>query len=364
MKTTPTIKTVLTLLLSFPILSYGQTVLSADTSKDTYAHINSVLAPGNDAIEVPDAIHNNMRHITQKFDSQLNKDVFEFSIHVTPDNDISTTSTDRQRNEIKTYSPSPANLKGTLGEIVQYKWKFRIPVGFQPSSNFTHIHQIKAVGGDESNPIFAITLRKATSSGATSKLELNYYPPATSSATKLLNLEMAAFEGHWVEATETITYGSAATSTYDFVIKKISDNSILATYSDNTLITFRPDNTFARPKWGIYRSIATQSALRDESMLFADFSIQELPSLGVDEFENAFKNVNIFPNPVNEYLSFTESILNKLDAYKIIEPTGKVLIYEKIKMDKVDVSFLKPGSYFIQLYQGKVKAKTIQFLKK
>gem|GEM_PF-5039235 len=56
-------------------------------------------------------------------------------------------STDRQRNEIKSYGPSPDNLLGIENERVVYKWKFKLPEGFQSSTSFTHIHQLKSVGG-------------------------------------------------------------------------------------------------------------------------------------------------------------------------------------------------------------------------
>lgn len=356
-------------LLICPLFTFGQTVLSADGpgGVETYALINSVF--GNNSIETPDlngdvtATHTSFgKHITEFEDITLGKNVFNFTIHLNEDNDTSTGSTDRQRLEIKTHNSSPANLKGTLGETVRYKWKFKIPSGFMPSANFTHIHQIKAVGGDDSNPIFAITLRKSLT--ASSKLELNYYAPATSSANKYLNLEMSLFEGHWVEVTETITYGPASASAYSFIIKKISDNSTLASYSNNSLVTLRPDNTFARPKWGIYRSITAPATMKDENLFFADFSIEELTSLGIDEHKNTLINLTVFPNPVGNNLSFTEAILNQFDHYNIIDMSGKIILSEKIKSDNIDVSNLKTGKYFIQVFHENKIAKTIKFLKK
>ena len=76
-------------------------------------------------------------------------------MHVTPDNDRCI-NYDRQRVEIKTYDQSPDSLLGVVDEIITYRWKFKLPVGFQPSSSSTHIHQIKAVGGDDGNPIFTL----------------------------------------------------------------------------------------------------------------------------------------------------------------------------------------------------------------
>ncbi|MDQ1296931.1 MAG: hypothetical protein QG611_910, partial [Bacteroidota bacterium] len=139
--------------------SFSQVVLEADGPGETYELINSVFAPGYNAVESVECVHPEFgRHIAEVWDEDLKQYVFEFYIHVTPDNDRCLYF-DRQRVEIKTYESSPANLKGIAGETVIYKWKFKIPYGFQPSSSFTHIHQVKAVGGDDDMPIFTLTPR-------------------------------------------------------------------------------------------------------------------------------------------------------------------------------------------------------------
>ncbi|AJR04357.1 T9SS type A sorting domain-containing protein [Siansivirga zeaxanthinifaciens] len=335
--------------------AFPQVTLEADGSGviATYTLIRNVL--GSNAIETPDlngdkpATHTIFgNHITEAFDNDLGKNVFNFLIHLTPDNDTSTGASDRQRLEIKTYASSPDNLKGTVGETVQYKWKFKIPTGFVPSPNFTHIHQLKAVGGDDGNPIFAITLRKSAALGATSKLELNYYPPGTSSATKLRNLEMSLFEGHWVEVVETVTYGDASTSSYDLSIKKISDNSILTTYNSNSLITFRANNTFVRPKWGIYRSIATPTGMKDETLFFADFSIEEIVALSVNDPEYNQNDIRIVPNPANNQIFIIESTLYSFNNIYIYDHLGRFLNVLKPISNSIDVSNLKSGIYYLK----------------
>ncbi|MEI8086555.1 MAG: hypothetical protein WCG93_10105, partial [Paludibacter sp.] len=152
---------IIIILLASPFLAFSQAVLEADGPGNTYELINSVLAPGYTAEETPDTFDPTFgRHIAEVWDTDLSKYVFEFYIHSSVANelqDISTGATDRQRNEIKTYESSPDSLKGTYGETMTYRWRFKVPVGFQPSPNFTHIHQIKAVGGDDSSPLFTLT---------------------------------------------------------------------------------------------------------------------------------------------------------------------------------------------------------------
>lgn len=249
-----------------PLSLAAQALLQADGPGNTYELINSILAPGYDVVENPECVHPEFgRHIAEVWDSELNRYVFEFYIHVTPDNDRCI-NFDRQRIEIKTYDASPDNLIGVSGETVVYKWKFRIPIGFKPSPNFTHIHQIKAVGGNADDPIFTLTPRY----GSPNKIELIH-----NNSTKVTTANLSLFEGNWVEATEIIKIDSIH-GTYSIVIKKISDGSTLLTYSNSNLMTIRYNNTFIRPKWGIYRSLLKPEYLRDETLRFNDFSIGEV----------------------------------------------------------------------------------------
>ena len=96
------------------IAKQGLTV-KADGPGSTYELISSAF--GGTPIEDPDCGHPDFgRHIREVFDPVLQKNAFVFTIHVTPDNDRCNGSTDRQRNEIKTYGPSPDSLKGQLNE--------------------------------------------------------------------------------------------------------------------------------------------------------------------------------------------------------------------------------------------------------
>jgi len=133
-----------TFLLLFITQLNAQVLLDANGPGNTTNEINAVLAPGYDAVE---EVCNHPAfgdHIDEIFDATLNENVFRFTMHVSPDNNKCVTS-DRQRNEIKTYSQSPDNLKGIVGETVEYKWKFKLDAGFQSSPDFTHIHQLKSV---------------------------------------------------------------------------------------------------------------------------------------------------------------------------------------------------------------------------
>jgi hypothetical protein len=251
--------------MALQLLASAQVSLNADGPGNTYELINSVL--GGTAEEVPDCSHPAFgRHIAEAWDNTLGRYVFVFYIHVTPDNDRCT-AFDRQRNEIKTYGPSPAYLKGMYGDLCNYRWKFKLDSGFQPSPNFTHIHQIKAGDGtDADSPLITITPRSATPE----RLEIIYTAPTglSGSGTKA-TAALANFKGQWIEAFERTLYSS--NGTYELTLRRVSDGFVLLSYTNNNLNMWRGDATFNRPKWGIYRSLDSSSYLRDEQVLFANF---------------------------------------------------------------------------------------------
>ena len=245
----------------------AQTVLNADGEGDTYELINSVLATGGgNVVEVPDCNHGEFgRHIDEVYDDILEEWVFRFHIHVTPDNDRCI-NFDRQRNEIKTYSSSPDSTLAYDGQRFTYNWKFKLDEGHQSSSSFTHIHQIKAVGGSEASmPLITLTTR----AGTPDKLQVRY--AKNTSQTTIEQVDLTPFKGAWVQAHEVITYGESGT--YYILLTGIESGDTLLEYSNYDIRMWKTGASFLRPKWGIYRSLNNSSQLRDEMMLFNEFYI-------------------------------------------------------------------------------------------
>ena len=267
-------------LLALSSRVFPQTILEADGPGNTYELINSILAPGYDVIEAPDCNHLDFgRHIEEVFDADLNKNVFRFHIHKAPDNDRCI-NLDRQRNEIKSYDKSPAKLLAVEGEKIVYKWKFKLDTSFQPSSSFTHLHQIKAVGGTEAAmPLITLTARK----GNPDKLQLRYAEDFTQ--TTIYQTELAPFRGNWVEVTETILFADGSSGEYEISIANLATGDEIFQYSSNSIRTWKTNASFLRPKWGIYRSLNDSINLRDEIVLFADFSIEEVGLIFANGFD-------------------------------------------------------------------------------
>lgn len=333
---------------------YGQVVLNADGPGNTYDLITSVLAPGYNPIEAPDCSHNEFgEHIDEVFDNELNTNVFRFYIHVTPDNDRCI-NFDRQRNEIKSYDKSPDNLLGVEGEKVVYKWQFKLASGFQSSPNFTHLHQLKSVGGSlASMPMYTLTARK----GNPDRLELRY--AETDSQITLAQTDLAPLIGIWLDVTETISYG--VDGTYAITIKRVSDDESLFTYSNNSIINWREGAEFVRPKWGIYRSLINDQDLRDEEVLFANFSIEEVNLVSSNDVaQNEIDNIIIANLSGNRlHISQLPIAIKHLELYSI---DGRKIIDEKIYPGSnlsIDVSSFPKGLYILNfkgnlINQGKL----------
>lgn len=335
-----------TIFAAFSIISttQAQVTLSANGQDDTYSLINNVLAPGATAVETPDCGHVEFGpHIDQVWDEAQDEYVFRFHIHVEPDNDRCK-NFDRQRNEIKTYDKSPDNLKATHGEQVVYQWKFKLDKDFQPSSSFTHLHQLKAVGGsEESMPLITFTARKKS----TNTLQLRY--AKNSDQETIHEVVLSDFLGEWVEVYEEVCYGEDGS--YSLKITRMSDSKVLVDFMDDDLRMWKTDAEFIRPKWGIYRSLNQKEDLRDEIILFNKFIIEEKT-----ETYNLKKSTldpsYLFPNPcMNGEINIESCNRENIEKFKIYSCDGKIQqsYFNKIT-HTYDVSHLDAGYYIGVIY--------------
>jgi len=207
-------------------------------------------------IETPDCGHP-VPHITEAFDDELHENVFVFHLHVIVHlDDDRCGGKDRQRTEIR--GGKLSQIFATNGETVYYHWKFRLPVGFQTSPNFTHIMQIKS---DAAAPIMTLTPR-GTDISIDGMVGVRGTTP------------LAPFLGTWVVADLKVLFGTAGH--IDMTIKRISDGQLMFSHS-GAADTWQGNAAGHDPKFGIYRSLNTLSALRDEDDIrFADFCFSKV----------------------------------------------------------------------------------------
>lgn len=231
---------------------------------------------GPDPIEAPDLYainHPAVRHIVEDSDATVGNH-FVFKIHRDIDIDRDRIENDdRQRNEIKTYDKSEEALKGYENETFVYRWKFRINPAMEVSTRFTHLFQLKAVGGDDSHPVLTITGNERSGEDG---IEVRYSP--LQQDTILERRDWSMVTGEWLEAYCRVTF--AESGGLRLIVTRMRDGEVVFDIDEQALDLWRGTDAshFVRPKWGIYRSILDRDNLRpdEETVRFANFSVSEV----------------------------------------------------------------------------------------
>jgi len=223
-------------------------------------------------------------------DASSNQYVFRFDIHIDPviDGDRCSSSTvDRQRNEMKsiTNNSTWADVQGNWDEWQIVEWKFKLPPGFQPTQNFTHIHQLKAQDGpNNGSPVITITPR-ADSSGANRRIQIIHSVDgaATGKGTIVDNIPLSDFEDEWVQVHEEVHY--THDGYYSARITRISDGKVLVDFKDENIDMWRIGSSYIRSKFGLYRSLSggrlnqvpvgQSPLLKNESVWLTNFRVYE-----------------------------------------------------------------------------------------
>lgn len=227
-------------------------------------------------IEAPDLYpinHPAEKHIYEDFDATIGNH-FVFTIHRDIDIDRDRVENDdRQRNEIKTYDQSEEAVKGFENETFIYRWKFKINDSMEVSTRFSHFFQLKAVGGESSQPI--LTISGAERSGEDG-IEVRHSPLQAS--TVLQRTDWSRVTGEWLEAYCRATFSESGD--LRLIVTRMSDGGVILDIDEQDLDLWRGEDAshFVRPKWGIYRSILDWDNLRpeEETVRFANFSISEV----------------------------------------------------------------------------------------
>jgi hypothetical protein len=231
-------------------------MLAADGPGSTYELIQSK----GWAVESPDCGHST-RHITETYDSSLGKNVFVFTLHRDLDDDRCKNA-DRQRIELR---GNTGGLQHTQGSTSYWRWKFKLPSGFQVSPNFTHIMQLKAYGNGHGSgsPILIFSARHSN------KFEVSH--PGAGGVRKTAPL--SDFINVWVEAFVQITHSNSGS--VNAIVKRLDNGQTLISWSASNLDMWEDGAGQGSPKLGLYRSLNSTSYLRDESIRFADICVSE-----------------------------------------------------------------------------------------
>ena len=233
---------------------------AADGPGDTYALLQRAFNT-----EVPDCGHM-QPHITEEMDADLGKPVFVFHAHVGQDDDRCG-KTDRQRTEIR---GKGEGVQGTLGSTLYYRWKMKLPAGFQVSPSFTHLMQIKAYGNGHGSgaPIMTLAGRSPGDFGIDGRIGKRVSTPLS----KLIN--------EWVLIDLKIFHSNSGT--VSLVVRRLRDKEVLINYT-GTADMYDDGAEYGAPKFGIYRSLNNRGSLRDEQVRFADFCVSKTSASDCDD---------------------------------------------------------------------------------
>ena len=250
----------------------------ANTGLNTYDLIRDFGGPN--PIESPDLYllnHPEVPHIYEDFDASIGNH-FVFTAHRDIDRDRDRYEiTDRQRNEIKSYTSSEDAVKGYEDETMLFTWRFKIEEDMEVSRNFSHFFQLKAVGGEDSQPI--ITFTGSESSGEDG-LEVRWANQVNSQVTGqvLDRVGWSEVTGEWLEAYVRASFSD--TGNIRIMLTRMSDEQVLFDIDRSGLDMWRglDNDHFVRPKWGIYRSLRDADNLRpeEEVVRFANFEVSKL----------------------------------------------------------------------------------------
>lgn len=222
-------------------------------------------ALGSGAIESPDVgpkkkCHTSVKHIQENTDPVVGN-AFTFYLHQDKDCDPTNEDTEetRERVEIKVYEGSKNTLKAFQGDHMKYTWRFKISNTMLIGERFTHLFQLKSVGGSQSShPLLTFT-------GAKGKFEVRHGENDTILGPQL---DWSTVKGLWLEASVDAVFSHYGKLTIS--IKEVASCEAIYSYT-GTLDMFK-DGDYINAKWGIFRENKDLN-LNDATVKFANFLI-------------------------------------------------------------------------------------------
>ncbi len=226
-------------------------------------------------------------HITHVAETELpgNPTVFLFHSHITDDSDRckNLDDIDRVRTEIKggPQGSTDPELEHGYGTTSYYRWQFRLDENFVGTSRFTHLFQLKPVGGPD------VTIPMVTLTARADDLEVIHIGDGTAAgdyrdgtSIKLAEPLIGNFRGQWVEAYVKVVHRNADDGGELTVrLTNVMTGSIIANVFEENIDMWRgatgSTDYINRPKWGIYRGLLTGVGQRDETVRFANFCSSE-----------------------------------------------------------------------------------------
>jgi len=178
-------------------------------------------------------------------------DLFHWYMHM-----VDRDGSDRQRHEVKGMNQGGTDLKMLQGEKWKFVYEMFMPTSLTGGAKFTHIHQMKMVSdaGSSGTPLSTLS---TSLSGSTETLVMR----SLNGGTNFNPINLSPLRGHWIEV--ELEYGIGFGG---YARMAVRDGG--TTVTDKTMtgvdmwINEGTSGRYARPKWGIYRSLES-SGLKD-----------------------------------------------------------------------------------------------------
>jgi hypothetical protein len=274
-------------------------------------------------------------HITHVAESDLPgaSTVFLFHSHLAEDSDRckNLDDIDRIRTEIKggPQGRTDPELEHGYGTTSFYRWQFRLDASFVGTSSFSHLFQLKPVGGDD------VTIPMVTLTARANDVEVIHIGDGTLAgdyrdgiSTNLAEPSMANFRGKWVEVSVRVVHRNAADGgALDVRINDVATGAVITDVTETNIDMWRGATNglvyINRPKWGIYRKLVTGVGQRDETVRFANFCSSEqgdicpsvLPSQPLDDFTKVYPFDGVENVPLTMPLVWDE--LENASSYEV-----------------------------------------------
>jgi hypothetical protein len=186
---------------------------------------------------------------------------FKFALRYTSgsswDGDRTTTSTDRQRAEVRALGTHQKT-----GETYEYQSTWKTNSSFVKGGHFCHITQVKAADGDNAAPLAVITIT-SNSGGALQK--------CSGSDAGLSNVKTFS----WSPGSSITTKMRIKTSTSGSGLLQLSVNGGSLSGSTNISL-YRPSATSYWPKWGLYRGLDSSEPFGNDYVQHSSVSANKI----------------------------------------------------------------------------------------
>ncbi len=157
-----------------------------------------------------------------------------------------------------------------------------------------------------------------------------------------------------------IKYGD--NGSYSIELIDYKSKAEVFSYSSSSIDMWQDGASFARPKWGIYRSLNNDQDLQDEIVKYSGISIEEITnSLSVKYLKEKAANILLTPNPSSEKVEFKNADSIDYSSVEFYDATGrKIPIKTRLTKNKLDVTGISKGLYFVVFKKDTITLKVLR----